>query len=144
MDEVEQAEKTDANIGFYGGFPAEESPSPYHAPLIDEASGFGDIRDGAEAFPEQWQQNEKEPPRYTLEEADAMAEVHIMDSAWTPAKPMMKPKSRKPKPQNSNPRATSSVFVDLTCKSRVVSSASVKAESIPAITGKLHPSYLHF
>jgi hypothetical protein len=52
--DAEEAEITDATAGFYGGFDVEESPSPYHAPLIDEDAGFGDIRDGCERFPEQW------------------------------------------------------------------------------------------
>ena len=72
VNEADQVEKSAASTGFYGGFDVEESPSPYHAPVIDQASGFGDVREGAEEFPKYWQDNEPRLKIYTLEEADAM------------------------------------------------------------------------
>ena len=104
INEAEEAENQDASAGFYGGFVVEESPSPFHAPLIDRASGFGDIRDGAEGFPEQWPRVEEQPKAYTIEEADAMAEDPPIDTAVIPSKPIMKAKSRKVNKFTRKPR----------------------------------------
>ena len=95
IDEADEAEKAAASADFYGGFTVEESPSPYHAPVTDQTSGFGDVRDRAEAFPQQWQDNERCPRAYTLAEADAMIEDYPMDTAGISTKAMLMPISRK-------------------------------------------------
>ena len=93
-NETDEAEKAVASAGFYGGFTVEESPSPHHAPVTDHTSGFGDIRDGAEAFPQQWQDNERRPRAYTLAEADAMIENYPMDASSISTRPMLMPTPR--------------------------------------------------
>ena len=44
-----------ANVGFFGGYNVEESPSPYHRPITDQESSFGDVPEGCEHVPEQRQ-----------------------------------------------------------------------------------------
>lgn len=95
INEADEAEKAAASAGFYGGFTVEEPPSPYHAPVTDQTSGFGDIRDGAEAFPQQWQDNERRPRACTLAEADAMVEDHPMDATSISTRPILMPIPRK-------------------------------------------------
>ena len=108
-------EKAAATAGFYGGFAVEESPSPYHAPLTDEPSGFGDVRDGAEAFPEQWQDSERRPKAYTLAEADAMFVDYPMDIVEPPIRSVLMPTSRKLVSTKINSaRAQSPIFIDFT------------------------------
>jgi hypothetical protein len=96
IDEADEAEKAAASAGFYGEFTVEEFPSPYHAPFTDQISGFGDVRDGAEAFPQQWQDNERRPRAYNLAEADAMTEDYPMDTAGISTKAVVMPMSRQP------------------------------------------------
>ena len=94
-NEADEAEQAAASAGFYGGFTIEESPSPYHAPVTDQTSGFGDVRDGAEAFPQQWQDSERCPRAYTLVEADTVIEDYPMDTASISTKTVLMPTSRK-------------------------------------------------
>jgi hypothetical protein len=95
MNEADEVEKVAASAGFFGGFAVEESPSSYHAPITDDNSGFGDIRDGAEAFPRQWRDNERRPRHYTLDEANTMFGDYPMDICNNSARPVLVPKSHK-------------------------------------------------
>lgn len=115
FNEFDEAEKAEASANFYGGFAVEESPSPYHAPVTDQTSGFGDVRDGAEAFPEQWQNTEPRPRAFALAEADAVAQDDIMDSDSISSRPVLKPISRKHAAANAKPgRAAWPTVIDLT------------------------------
>ena len=115
VNEADEADKAQATVGFYGGFAVEESPSPYHAPIIDQVSGFGDIRDGAEAFPEQWEEKEKQPRAFTLAEADAIDGDEIMEIVIAPARSVRKPTTRKAAAsKNKSRRATSPMILDPT------------------------------
>ena len=92
----EETEITDATAGFYGGFAVEESPSPYHAPLIDDGAGFGDIRDGCERFPEQWTDSDTQAKLvapYKLTGLQTFSEDLELPAA-KPVKPVLKPKSQ--------------------------------------------------
>ena len=53
VNEQPDADKAQATNAFFNGS-VEESPSPYHIPLLDDDTGFGDIREDAEDFPELW------------------------------------------------------------------------------------------
>ena len=66
------AGKARATDIFFKG-PVEESPSPYHKPLLNETTGYGDIREGTEDFPELWRLDEPELKTFACEEADALA-----------------------------------------------------------------------
>lgn len=92
----QETEITDATDGFYGGFAVEDSPSPYHAPLIDEDAGFGDIRDGCERFPEQWTDSDTQAKLvapYKLSGLQIFSEeLELPDDKST--KPLLKPKSQ--------------------------------------------------
>jgi hypothetical protein len=115
VNPANEAEKDAASAGFFGGFAVEESPSPYHAPITDYSSGFGDIRDRAEAFPEQWQDNERRPRIYTLEEADAMVEDYPMDTTSISTRPILTPASRKiVTAKSQHERGNSPMVIDLT------------------------------
>ena len=95
----DESDTDDATAGFYGGFDIEQSPSPYHAPLVDDHAGFGDIRDGCEHFPAQWTAPDTKaelivPHKLTglltfSEEVELAAEEPV-----EPVKPILKPKSR--------------------------------------------------
>lgn len=92
----EETEITDATAGFYGGFAVEESPSPYHAPLIDDNAGFGDIRDGCERFPEQWTDSDTQAKLvapYKLTGLQTFSEDLELPVA-KPVKPILQPKSQ--------------------------------------------------
>ena len=115
VNKADEVEKAAASAGFYGGFAVEESPNPYHAPVIDQVSGFGDIRDGAEAFPEQWQDNERRTRAYTVEEAAAVVEEYPMDTTSVSTRPVLVPASRKiAAAQSRHDHGTSPMVIDLT------------------------------
>jgi hypothetical protein len=115
LNEANEAEKVAASTGFFGGFAVEKSPSPYHAPIIDHSSGFVDIRDRAEAFPQQWQDNERRPKAYTLEEANAMFEDYPMDTTSIQTRPILTPNSRiTPAAKVQDDRGNSPMVIDLT------------------------------
>jgi hypothetical protein len=114
LNEADEAEKVTASVGFFGEIAVEESPSPFHAPITDHSSGFGDIRDEAEAFPEQWQDNERRPRAYTLEEADGMFEDYLMDAASIQTRPFLTPTSRKLAVSKVHNHRHSPMAIDLT------------------------------
>lgn len=115
VNPADEAEKAAASAGFFGGFAAEEFPSPYHAPVTNRSSSFGDIREEAEAFPQQWQDNERRPMAYTLEEANATAEEYLIDIPSLSTRPIRTPASRKVKAAKSrNYCRNSPTVIDLT------------------------------
>lgn len=59
------------NNAFFNGS-VEESPSPYHIPLLDGDTGFGDIREDAEDFPELWKHIDDEIAREEAAAAKAL------------------------------------------------------------------------
>lgn len=88
--------ETGATAGFYGGYAVEESPSPYHAPNVDDDAGFGDIRDGCEHVPEQWTHEETQAhvvAPYKLESNSFESKVFELP-ALKPVKPVLQPKSQ--------------------------------------------------
>lgn len=91
-----ESEIADATAGFYGGYAVEESPSPYHAPNIDDGAGFGDIRDGCEHFPEQWTDEETQAELVAPYKATAnqsfSEDFELLASK--PLKPVLQPKSQ--------------------------------------------------
>lgn len=92
----DESDTEDATAGFYGGFDIEHSPSPYHAPLVDDCAGFGDIRDGCEHFPVQWtapDTNAELVAPYKLTGLQTFSEEFELPAA-EPVKPVLKPKSR--------------------------------------------------
>ena len=94
--ETEEVEAAGATAGFYGGYDVEESPSPYHAPNVDDGAGFGDIRDGCEHFPEQWTHEETQAhvvTPYKLTSSSIESEVCQLP-APKPVKPVLLPKSQ--------------------------------------------------
>jgi hypothetical protein len=94
--DTEEVEAAGATAGFYGGYDVEESPSPYHAPNVDDGAGFGDIRDGCEHFPEQWTDEETQAhvvTPYKLTSSSIESEVFQLP-APKPAKPVLQPKSQ--------------------------------------------------
>ena len=91
---MEEAEKLDASEGFYSGFAVEETPGPYHAPLVDANAGFSDLREGLEAFPECWMHKEEPAKVYTLAEADAMTGEFTMNFTPPSARTILIPKTR--------------------------------------------------
>ncbi len=116
-NEADEADKSAATVGFYGGFAIEESPSPYYAPLTDEYSGFRDVRDGAEAFPEQSQDNERRLRAYTLAEADAKIEGECLGPADASIRAVLKPTSRRlAVAKITSARAQSPTVIDLTAE----------------------------
>lgn len=94
----EEEEKSRATSGFYNNSQVEVSPTPYHAPVVKEASGFGDIRDGTEGFPEQLPIEEHQPKRYPLSEVDATDAV-LTYNPWEGSheKIILEPKSQMAK-----------------------------------------------
>lgn len=78
VDEGYEAEKAQATDIFFNG-PVEESPSPYHAPLLQGESGFGDIREGAEDCPEWSRHIERGLKTISCQEADVVAPVVFDD-----------------------------------------------------------------
>jgi hypothetical protein len=114
INEVDEAEKAAASAGFYGGFTAEDSPSPYHTLVTNRASDFGDIRDGTEAFPQQWQDIERRPRAYTLAEADTMIEDYPMDTVSISTKPMLMPTSGRTVAGSQHDGGYSPVVLDIT------------------------------
>jgi hypothetical protein len=94
--DTEEVEAAGATTGFYGGYDVEESPSPYHAPNVDDSAGFGDIRDGCEHFPEQWTHEETQahvvaPYKLT---SSSIESVVFQLPALKPVKPVLQPKSQ--------------------------------------------------
>ena len=97
--ESDEAETSDATSGFYGGYAVEESPSPFHAPNVDEDAGFGDIRDGCEQFPEQWTHEETQaevvtPHNATARLAESKDLEPVASKPLKPFKQLLQPKSQ--------------------------------------------------
>jgi hypothetical protein len=135
INEADEAEKAAASVSFYGGFTVEESPTPYHAPIIDQTSGFSDLRDGAEAFPQQWQDNEGCPRAYTLAEANAMIGDYPMDTAGISTKAMLMPISRKTATDKSkHDGGYSPVAVDLTSEDSSEKEPKSPGQDSPSLT----------
>lgn len=124
INEAEELEKEKVSEAFYGGIEVEESPSPYHAPVIDELSGFTDIREGLEDFPEQWEIQEAIPTPYGLSELPTMVQ-DPRDLIAVPAKTLLTPKSRKRKLNSDGKHVDAKqTFEKLEILTKVTASAS--------------------
>ena len=117
VDQREVLRQEQATQDFFGGCQVEESPTPYHQPLIDQESGYVDVREGCEQYPAAWPPMSDEVMRqYPIEKpldrdsADDMDVEEISKSEFeqeTQAVPSNKlrrvlliPKSRKNKVNN--------------------------------------------
>jgi hypothetical protein len=135
INEADEAEKAAASAGFYGGFTVEESPSPYHAPITDQTSGFGDVRDRVEVFTQQWQDSERRPRAYTLAEANAMIGDYPMDTAGISTKAMLMPISRKTATDKSkHDGGYSPVAVDLASEDSSEKEPNSPGQDSPSLT----------
>jgi hypothetical protein len=101
VDEAHEADKAEATYQYFNG-PIYESPSPYHAPLLGEGeTGFGDVREGVEEFPETWPQDETPIKTVTWEQEDALEPTYfddvpqLIDTTVTTPKADPKPEADK-------------------------------------------------
>jgi hypothetical protein len=67
-----EADKAQVVTGAYFNGRFEVGPSPYHAPLIGDATGYGDIREGAEGHPGYWRHIDDEIEK----QAAALAKIN--------------------------------------------------------------------
>jgi hypothetical protein len=93
VDEAEELEKQKATEEFYVGVKPEEAPGQFHAPLIDETSGYGNYREGMDEFPDMWQPDTKRM-RSPLTPSSRELQAKLVTAAKAP-KTILKPKSRK-------------------------------------------------
>jgi hypothetical protein len=114
IDEADEAEKAAASASFYSRFAVEERPSPYYSSVVDQTSGVGDISDRTEAFPQQWQDDERHPRAYTLAEVGAMVEDHPMDTASIWVRSTRMPSSEKTVTRSYHDGGHSPTAIDLT------------------------------
>lgn len=95
VDEHHEVDKVQATHNFFEG-PVEESPSPYHAPLIDGETGYGDFRKGYEDFPQLWRHDEPQHKTITIEDSDKVVSSvlehvpEVIDTALTITAPLPK------------------------------------------------------
>lgn len=94
VDEAEEVEeKQKATEIFYVGVKPEEAPGQFHAPLIDETSGYGNYREGMDEFPDMWQPDTKRTGN-SLIRTSRETQAKVFAAAKGP-KNILKPKSRK-------------------------------------------------
>lgn len=66
----DHSEEFDDTPALFQGFPVEEAPSPFHAPVVGETPDFTDSRDGAVGFPMRWESNIAQPESCSIEAHD--------------------------------------------------------------------------